>query len=101
MFLFFFFFFFRSFKSLCRHFSVVDTLAQLAQQFDISEFLSCFLSKLVPAAFRLAVGMASSGVSGASSSSESDGSSQQYMSLLHRLLLNIKLKDRIAEQVAL
>ena len=92
---------FRSFKSLCRHFTVIDTLAQLAEQFDVSEFLSGFLYKLVPAAFKLAVGMATSGESGASSSSESDGSTQQYMSMLHRLLLNIKLPDDIAKQVAL
>ena len=67
----------------------------------MTEFLSCFLDKLVPAAFKLAVGMATSGESGASSSAESAGSLQQYMSLLHRLLLNVKLTDSMAEKVAL
>jgi len=88
----------RSFRHLCRHYSVVDAIGQLYEQFAADTFLSCFLDRLIPAAFKHAVGIATSGES--SQSDSSTGGPHEFMLMLHRLLSSIKLPDNIAEQAA-
>lgn len=82
---------------MCRHYTVVDVIARLHSQFDAAQFLSHFLDRLIPAAFKHAVGIATSGES---SESESHGGLQEYMSMLYRLLSSVNLPDKTAEEAA-
>ncbi|XP_052775291.1 HEAT repeat-containing protein 1-like [Mya arenaria] len=87
----------KSFRHLCKHFSVVEAIIQLYAQFEAQKFLVSFLDRIIPAAFKLAVGMATSGES---SQSDSSVGMQEYMSMLHRLLSTITLPNDIAEKAA-
>ncbi|XP_053394592.1 HEAT repeat-containing protein 1-like isoform X2 [Mercenaria mercenaria] len=87
----------KTFKYMCRHYTVVDVIGQLHAQFEASQFLTYFLDRLIPAAFQHAVGIATSGES---SESESSGGLKEYMSMLHRLLSSVSLPDETAENAA-
>ncbi|XP_052257206.1 HEAT repeat-containing protein 1-like isoform X2 [Dreissena polymorpha] len=87
----------KSFKCLCKHFGVIDAISQLYAQIDANDFLSRLLDRLIPAAFKHAVGIATSGES---SQSESTGGLHDHMPMLHRLLSTVKLPDNIAEEAA-
>lgn len=76
---------------------MIDAVLQLYSQFESKQFLSCLLARLIPSAFKHAVGIATSGES---SQSESSGGLQEYMPMLHRLLSAIKLPDDVAEEAA-
>ncbi|WAR23288.1 HEAT1-like protein [Mya arenaria] len=64
----------KSFRHLCKHFSVVEAIIQLYAQFEAQKFLVSFLDRIIPAAFKLAVGMATSGESSQSDSSYTEES---------------------------
>ncbi|KAL4236600.1 HEAT repeat-containing protein 1 [Mactra antiquata] len=87
----------KSFKYMCKHYSVTDIIARLHEQFEAKAFLGFFLDRLIPAAFKNAVGIATSG-----ESSESDSSRvlDEYMSMLHRLLSSVSLPSDVAEEAA-
>ena len=82
---------------MCNHYTVVDVLCQLYIQFEATQFFTYFLDLLIPAAFKHAVGIATSGES---SASETSGGLKEYMSMLHRLLSTVSLPDKTAENAA-
>ncbi|XP_060600074.1 HEAT repeat-containing protein 1-like [Ruditapes philippinarum] len=87
----------KTFKYICQHHGIVDVLCHLYTQFEAAQFLTYFLDLLIPAAFKHAVGIATSGES---SASESSGGLKEYMSMLHRLLSTLSLPDDTAEMAA-
>ena len=69
-------------------------------QFECSKFLSCFLDQLIPAAFKHAIDMATSGEDTSDTEGGRGRFKAEYVAILHRLLSNITLPAELAEQTA-
>ena len=86
----------RTFKHLCRIPALVQLLANLARQADVSGLLCAWFSQLVPAA--LAAGSDSSGTSSdASTSDDLAVTLPEYDQLLVAVVLDVKLEDEVAK----
>ncbi|KAL5015995.1 hypothetical protein ScPMuIL_005584 [Solemya velum] len=81
----------KTFRMMCHCVGATDILIQLSVMYQAESLISAFLLRLVPVAFRQETN---------SSDSESEGIIPDYISILHKLMHNLRLEKTLAENIA-